>query len=458
MPSAPHHFVRRRAFTIIESLVLLFIFSLVSIVFLETYIVGTHTIIESKNRLGATALANQKMEIIRSLDYGNIGTQTGIPHGDLQENETISVNTRSYHVHTFVQYVDDTFDGKSGGSPNDSIPTDYKRVRITVGWGNEGADQQVALFGNFSPNGIEASTGGGVLSVNVLGADGSGVSGANVQIVNAAQGISTTGSTDASGNLTLPGTPAGVQAYALTVSKSGYYTVSTAPAYPASPYQPSDLHASVVANTLNQKSIVMDRVINLTLKTEDLFGNALSGTQYSIAGGRSLGINPGNGQTVYSYNQSGTFPTSGELSLANQSYGQYTLSLTDANRTFFKLSPEGNTVNIIDAPAGANGTVKVLMLDKALGSLFVRVKSSTANTPLAGAQVKLSSPTLAYDTTLTTDQYGYAYFPTSLAEDGTGLVAGDYTLSVSASGFTANSQSVSVTNALLTKDVSLIQQ
>ena len=108
-----------KGFTLIESLVFLFMFTLISLVFFQSYTVGTRLIIESKNRLGATALANQKMEIIRSIDYSLIGTKHwngsawvyGIPAGDILEDETISVNTVKYSVHTFVQYVDDGFDG-----------------------------------------------------------------------------------------------------------------------------------------------------------------------------------------------------------------------------------------------------------------------------------------------------------------------------------------------------------
>ncbi len=150
----------RKGFTLIESLVFLFIFSLISVAFFQAYFVTVRTIIESKNRLGATALANQKMEIIRSIEYDEIGTKHwngsawvyGIPAGELIEDEAVSVNTTLYQVDTFAQYVDDTFDGSI---PIDTIPTDYKRVRVTVSWGSGGSDQQVALFGNFAPNGIE---------------------------------------------------------------------------------------------------------------------------------------------------------------------------------------------------------------------------------------------------------------------------------------------------------------
>jgi Tfp pilus assembly protein PilV len=65
----------KKGFSLIESLVFLFIFMLISVVFLQVYLVGTRTIFDSKNRLGAVALANQKMEIIRSIEYADIGTK-----------------------------------------------------------------------------------------------------------------------------------------------------------------------------------------------------------------------------------------------------------------------------------------------------------------------------------------------------------------------------------------------
>src|SRR3989344_2840825 len=256
-----------RGFTLIEALVFLFLFAVVSTAFFEAYAVGTRLIIESKNRLGATALANQKMEIIRSIDYDSIGTKHwngsagvyGIPAGDLLEDETISVNTRQYAVHTFVQYADDSFDGTLGGTPNDTIPNDYKRIRISVAWGSGGTDQTVTVFANVSPNGIETSAGGGVLSINILDTSGSGISGVTVRLVNSATSVDITTATDSTGNITLPGAPAGTQNYALTVSKSGYYGAMTYPPYPTSAYNPIDEPASVGAGVLNPKTIVMDQ-------------------------------------------------------------------------------------------------------------------------------------------------------------------------------------------------------
>ncbi len=437
-------------FTLIESLVFLFLFAVISMTFFETYAASTRLIIDSKNRLGATALANQKMEIIRSIDYDAIGTTTGIPAGDLLEDETISVNTIKYEVHMFVQYVDDSFDGTV--ATTDTIPTDYKRVRVTVAWGDLSPDRSVVLFGNFSPNGIETSSGGGVLSINVLDGSGSGVSGATVNITNAAAGIAVATVTDATGNITLPGAPAGIEAYVLTVSKGGYFGATTYPAYPTSAFNPVDVHASVAADVLNQKTIVMDQSSDIALTTEDPFGTAISNIGYTLTGGRIIGTDPLSGVSVTQFSDAGATDASGEASYADQSYGQYVLTVpATATYQFLKLVPEDAVVSEFAVTAGVATNVTAVLVDKTIGSVLVKVENGTDGSPLSGASVQLTNAALLYDVTVNTDQYGYAYFPTALPE----LAPETYDMSVSLAGFTTETDTVDVNGELKTVTIEL---
>lgn len=437
---------KRKGFTLIESLVFLFIFALIATTFFQTYIVTTRAIIASKNRLGATALANQRMEIIRSIDYTSIGTKHwngtawvyGIPAGDLIEEEDVSVNTTLYHVDTFVQYVDDTLDNQS---PTDTIPTDYKRVRVTVSWGSRSADETIALFGNFSPNGIESASSGGVLSINVLNAAGVGVSGANVRIQRASASIDTTATTDSSGNITLPGTPAGSQAYTITVSKSGYYGANTFPAYPTTAYNPVDVHATVVANVLNQHSIVMDREASIKLSTEDPLGVDVPSIGFTLTGGRLLGTNPTTSAAVYGFTSTSTTDTSGEKTYSNQSYGQYTLTVPDTSTyKFWKVTPETTAVNLMDITPGTNADMKVIMVPTSTIGLLLTIANNANGLPISGASVKLTNTTAGYAVTKTTDVFGMVYFPDS----STPLVAGSYDVEITASGFTTKTENIGI--------------
>ncbi|MFZ2299952.1 MAG: hypothetical protein WAW00_02370 [Candidatus Moraniibacteriota bacterium] len=440
-----------RGFTLIEALTLLFIFAVVAATFFQMYATGTRLIIESKHRLGATALANQKIEIIRSIDYDTIGTISGIPAGDIPEYETIDVNGVRYRVHTVVQYVDDAFDGTSGGSPSDAIPNDYKRVRIAVSWGAMGTDQTAALFTTIAPLGVETSAGGGVLSINILDAAGFGVPSASVHIVNSAASVDVTIQTDATGNITLPGAPAGTQNYALTASKGGYYGTVTYPPYPTSAYNPVDEHASVAAGVLNQTSLVMDRYADITVHSKDPFGTDVPNINFGMKGGKVLGTDPVTSDIVYGYDQNLTTNASGIEDIADQSYGQYTLTESDARYELYKLNPEGVTKDVFDAPAGQTTTTDMILLDTEIGSVKVAVTNQADTSPIAGASVRLYNTGLGYDTTQTTDQYGFAYFSTAV----TGLAAGTYDMEVSATGFQNDTDTANVGSSLVTQAIQM---
>ena len=454
-----------RGFTLIEALVFLFLFAVVSTAFFEAYAVGTRLIIESKNRLGATALANQKMEIIRSIDYDSIGTKHwngsawvyGIPAGDLLEDETISVNTRQYAVHTFVQYADDSFDGTLGGTPNDAIPNDYKRIRISVAWGSGGADQTVTVFANVSPNGVETSAGGGVLSINILDTSGSGISGVTVRLVNSATSVDLTTQTDATGNITLPATPAsvppGAQDYTLTVSKSGYYGAVTYPPYPTSAFDPIDELVSVNAGALNPITIKIDESSDIQIHTEDPFGAAVPSIATHTVGGRVLGTTstPVPGTPVYAFSQDVSTDVSGDKTFAGESSGQYTFSITDTQYEFYKFSPEETARDIFEVIAGAEKNITAILLNKQIGSVKAVITNQADESPIAGASVRLFHALLLYDVTAATDQYGYAYFPTALPE----LAAGTYDITVSATGFGNYTGTVTVSGALVDKNIAL---
>lgn len=440
-----------KGFTLIEALTLLFIFAVITVTFFQMYATGTRLIIESKNRLGATALANQKIEIIRSIDYAAIGTTTGVPTGSLLETETISVNTVQYQVHTFVQYVDDAFDGKSQGSPDDTIPNDYKRVRVAVLWGARGADQTVAVFANISPNGVETPAGGGVLSINILDTGGSGVAGATVHIVNSAAGVDVTTNTDSTGNITLPGTPVGTQNYELTVSKSGHYGTRTYPPYPTSAYNPVDEHASVAADVLNPKSMVMDQYADITVRSKDPFGTDVPDIAFTMTGGKVLGTDPDTFAWIYEYTQNLSTNASGTRDIADQSYGQYTLAESDARYQMYALNPSGAAQTTFNALAGQTTTVDMILLDTQIGSVKAIVINDADDSPIAGASVHLTNTSLGYDATQVTDQYGFAYFPTTLPE----LVVGTYDMEVSATGFADDDATVDVNGALITRTIRL---
>ena len=442
---------RLRGFTLIEAAVVLCVFSLITISFYETWSLGTKHIMNAKYRLGGSAIADQQMEIVRALKFDDIGTTTGIPSGTLTEDKTINANNTIYQVHTVVQYVDDSTDGTLGAG-TDLAPNDYKKVTLTVSWGGASDSEQVEMTSLFSLDGVESvAAGTGILSINVLNGAGNAVSGADVHITNTAvsPSVNITASTDTNGNLMFPGAKASVQGYHITVSKAGYYGNMTYSPYPTSVFKPVNVHASVVAGSLTQTTLVSDALSEILFSSVDSFGTALPDIDFTIDGGLKIGVDASTSASVYDFSETTKTDASGTKDFPDRSAGGYTVVLDPsevARYEFLRLEPQETTFGTINLLAGSTKSVQMILADKTVSSVLITVLDSTSTpAPIAGASVRLRDSASGYDTTLTADAYGKAYFPVTA----TSLVAGTYTIEVNASGYTSVSDSIVVSGTKL---------
>lgn len=444
-------------FTFIEAMIVLFVVSVITLTFYETWSAGSKQIANAKYRLGASAIATQQMEIIRSLIFDDIGTTSGIPTGTLVQDQTLSANNTIYDVHTVVQFVDDPTDGTLIAG-TDLAPNDYKKVTVTVSWGTGGVGESVDMTSIFSLDGVESvAAGTGILSVNVLSAAGIGVANASVHITNTSvtPNINITATTDSNGNLMFPGAPASVLGYHISVSKGGYYGNMTYDPYPTSVFNPTNVHASVVAGSLSAATLVADQTVTLKIQSEDPFGDALANIDFTLTGGLAIGVDATTSVPVYDFTQTVATDSSGEKTFTDRSSGTYTMTLDPsetAQYEFLRLDPEETSQNAIHITPGDSKTVKYVLAEKSFSSALITVTSTTGGTPIPGASVRLHSTLLGFDVTLATDTYGQAYFPVS----STALVAGTYDIDVSASGYTSNTDTIAVTGtALVRKSISL---
>ncbi|HLC95593.1 MAG TPA: prepilin-type N-terminal cleavage/methylation domain-containing protein, partial [Patescibacteria group bacterium] len=280
-----------KGFTLIEAMVSLFIFSIITMAFYQAWFLATDHIVNVKNRLGATALANEQMEIVRSLVFDDIGTTTGVPVGIIAEYQTITKNTAVYTVHTVVRFVDDPQDG-TAALATDIAPNDYKKITIEVSWGSSSPSEAVEVISNVSLDGVESvAAGTGVLSINILNNAGDGISGADVHIVNndVSPNIDMTDDTDVLGNTTFPGAPESAQSYQISVSKTGYYGNTTYPPNPISSFNPLNVHSSVVAGSLTPVTLITDQISTIDFYTKDPFDVAIPNINFSISGGLMIG-------------------------------------------------------------------------------------------------------------------------------------------------------------------------
>lgn len=273
----------------------------------------------AKTRSIATTIAESQMEYIRSLSYDQVGTVGGIPAGPVAQNATTTMNGINFPVRTFVEYVDDAADGV-GVADTNGITTDYKRIKVSVTYYANNRTQNVSILSNYAPPGLETTTNGGTLKVNVVSAAGTGVPGATVRIVNASTSptIDLTTFTDSTGTVFLPGAPTSTQ-YQIFVSKSGYSNAQTY-ARDATNQNPTPGYMTIVKGQTTTGTFAIDLLSTLAVRTYlPIATSTFSDTFTSGANVASMSNTAVSGGNVQLLAGGGGYPLSGTAVSITQS-------------------------------------------------------------------------------------------------------------------------------------------
>ena len=442
----------KSGFSIIEVISAIFIFSIVTITIYGSFSAGLKSLSQSKHRVAAAELANEKMEIIRNMLYEDIGTIGGAPAGPIPQNETVWKSNQKFNVHTFIRYTPDPFDDAENGTPEDEVPTDYKEVKIRVSWAGINPNQGVKVVSKFVPNGVETEVGGGTFRLNILDGTGAGLDGAEVNIVNNELNppININTFTDSYGSVLLGGMPAGDRNYEISVSKDGYESVTTLPPYPETPsFEPTDVHASVIENQLNTKAVIIDKLADLRVFSKNIQDEAFPNADFSLTGGRVIGKTVPDGNDVTNYSENHSTDANGGANITDIPPGKYNITLNEPGYTLI-----GSDVDFpLALEPGQSREVNLIIASNTENSLIVTVKDSQTNLAVSGASVRLFNG-VDFDSTLVTGQMGQVYFPPN-TDPPTPLNSGDYTLEVTADGYENYSSSVTI-NQLTQTQVNLV--
>ncbi len=441
-----------RGFSILEVVAAIFIFSVVTITIYGSFGAGLKSVAQSKHRVSATELANEKMEIIRNMPYADIGTEGGIPSGILPQEETVWKSNQKFEVRTTVIYVDDGLDGVAGGDPNDEVSKDYKEARVEVVWAGINWGHGVVLVSRFVPDGVENESGGGTMVINVIDSTGQGIANVETHIVNndASPAVNITTQTDSSGSILMAGMPAGDRNYEISVSLDSYESISTLPPYPDSAFDPTDTNGSVDEGGFSSKTIISDQTGAINIASEDLNSNLIPNMNFHLKGGRIIGTTRDvPSETVYNCDQDTSTDSGGNLILENMSSGNYTVNFTQAGYTL--IGTEAPLLHFSLAP-GQDLNVILLVVNNSDNSLIVGVKNPITDEPIKGADVRVYNGT-DFDQTLTTGDSGRVYFPPNL-DPPVAMSSGTYNIEVTADGFDSYSGTKDV-NQLTEEDVEL---
>ncbi len=261
----------------------------------------------SKAEAGATTLAVDKIEYIRSLSYQDVGTTGGPVYGSLTETSTVVLNDINYTERIAIRYEDDPADGLGYSDDANGVIEDYKKVIVEYSWENNGEIKTLALSTNVTPVGMETGVGGGSLRIIVQDKDLNPVPNAQVTIINGtlATTTNTIQFTNAAGQIVLSGIPAGA-GYMVSATKPGYSTDGTVEPTPTNP-NPFSRPLTVSEGAVTTKYLTIDRVGDILIATQtqtqeneffDDFGDdslATSTSNVSIGGWVVELANPGTG-------------------------------------------------------------------------------------------------------------------------------------------------------------------
>ncbi|MFZ2886440.1 MAG: carboxypeptidase-like regulatory domain-containing protein [Minisyncoccia bacterium] len=287
-----HRRVRERGATLLDVVVGTALMLVVFVGIVGAFQLTVQAVGNNSSRAGAIALANERLEYIRSLSYDSIGSVGGIPAGALAQEETVMLNAISYTRRTFVSYEDDPGDGLGGADAN-GIQTDYKAVKTSVSWRSRQGTRTITMVARASPPGVETSVPGGTLVIQVTNDADQPVANAEVEIVNTSTNpqIDTTTFTDADGLATVLGAPPGAN-YEIEVTKSGYSTAMTYSA-DAVNTNPIPAHLAVALNQTTISTFEIDLLSSLIIQTfepieeetwDDVFNDASDvGLQEDVA-------------------------------------------------------------------------------------------------------------------------------------------------------------------------------
>lgn len=260
-----------KGFSFIEVLVGTAILLVIFIGLYGAFQLSFKIISQSKARITAMTLSNQKIETARNLPYSQVGTIGGIPPGDIIETEIITRNNVNYTVKTTVSYVDDPFDDLA---PADLLPNDYKRIKVKVSWPGF-LSGEATLITDISPKGLETTVGGGNLLISVFDTLGIGLNQADIHIVNTdvEPPIDTSYQTNNQGRYLVAGAPSSTAGYQITVTKTGY-NYSTDRTYGteevANPEKP---HTTVIEGNLTEISFSIDQLSSFSVNTFSPWGS-----------------------------------------------------------------------------------------------------------------------------------------------------------------------------------------
>ncbi len=385
----------KKGFTLVETLVGVAVFLIIATSSYQAYVSLFSLINQNQYKILALNLANEQFEIIRNLTYSDVGIVGGIPNGKVPNVQNLTRGGINFTVTTTIRNVDIPFDGTIGGTPNDLSPADNKYVELEVTCPACPTFSPITINTTVAPKNLETASTNGALFIKVFDANGIAVSGASVHIVNtqANPDIVIDDVTDNNGLLQVIDAPPGVEAYEITVSKSGYSTDRTYTTGGVGNPDPLKPHATVVLQQVTQISFAIDKISTISFESKSPTCVSIPNIDFSLIGSKQIGNN------VPKYSQNLSTNGSGSYSHNSMEWDTYTAIGNDGTYDIVGVNP----LNPISLNPDSSQSVDLIAIVKDPKSLLITVKDSATLLPVTDALVTVTNAS-SYNESQTTDR------------------------------------------------------
>jgi len=417
--------------TIFEALVLLLIFSSMFLVMISTFKYAFSKLSSSKVKLVAIEIANAQMEILRNVDYNDLGTTTGSPQGTILPNKQVTRSGTEFNIKTTIKYYDDPFDGCAGevsGEPTQSMcadgtiveklrdipanqnnPADYKKCDIEVSWEGQYSTVPVKFSTNIAPRDLEGETDKGFLLIEVINADGAPVVNATVEVTNTQvdPNVNISMETNNNGHLLLLDLEPSQNSYVIEVSKSGY-SIDRTCSLQADGTECTDSEGvpdpflrdiSVHQGELEEVTLIIDHYSAIAVNSYSQECGPIDNIDFTLSGlDKKISVDPEILKNVINFTTD--IGQSPHWSTSVLEWDRYDLLINTPGYDIAGINHD-LALNIIP---NTSTTVNVLLAPHTSEALLVTVKDSGTGTNLSGANIRVVKDDQTYNESKITGQ------------------------------------------------------
>lgn len=381
----------KKGFSLVEVVVGSALLVIVSLSVYEAYASVMKLSRGSGDKILATLIANEQIEVLHNLPYQSVGEIGGLPAGLLTHSTTTIRNNKTFEINTTIRNVDDPFDGIF---PVDTSPSDYKLASVVVTCLTCTQTTVVDLTTTIAPKNLENVTNNGALFLSVTDALGAPVVGASINVVNQAQGLNKIDTTDVNGLLKIYEIIPASLAYAVTVTKAGFSTDRTYEPTPEN-QSPSVRALTAAAGTITSGSFSIDALSSLSVESVNSSCAHIGDFDFTIHGNKTIGTT--NNDPVYKYSTLQKTSAGGLLSLGQMEWDYYHFLSNDFAYDLAGSLPTGP----VNVTPGANVSASLVLKPRNPASLMVAVKDQTTKLPVSNATVTLTPASGSSETLIT---------------------------------------------------------